>query len=176
MELLLLCLKIFFCRILDVSLGTTRLVVIVKGKKFLAGLIGICESLIWFLIVREALTFQTDSSLSYWFIALSYAGGFASGTLVGCKLSEIFVGGNVNVQIVTSGKNDNLLEAIRDAGFAMTVLDINTSLFGKKKYMIFSEIKSKQLTDFKKLVYSLDEKAFVTVQETKYVYNGFFKK
>ena len=58
----------------------------------------------------------------------------------------------------------------------MTVLDINTSLFGKKKYMIFSEIKSKQLNDFKKLVYSLDEKAFVTVQETKYVYNGFFKK
>ena len=104
MELLLLCLKIFFCRILDVSLSTIRLVVIVKGKNIFAGLIGICEALIWFLIVREALTFQADSALAYWSIALSYAVGFASGTLVGCKLSEIFVGGNVNVQIVTSGK------------------------------------------------------------------------
>ena len=42
--------------------------------------------------------------------------------------------------------------------------------------MIFSEIKSSQLAEFKELVYSLDNKAFVTVQETKYVYNGFFKK
>lgn len=176
MELLLLCLKIFFCRILDVSLGTIRLVVVVKGKNILAGLIAICEGLIWFLIVREALTFEATSVLAYWSIALAYAGGFASGTFVGCKLSNIFVGGNVNVQIVTSGKNDDLLEAIRDNGYAMTVLDINTSLFGKKKYMIFSEIKSKQLDNFKSLVYSLDSRAFITVQETKYVYNGFFKK
>ena len=158
------------------SLATTRLVVVVKGKSLSACLIALCEGLIWFLIVREALLFEANTNVAYWAIALAYAGGFATGTFVGGKFANKFVGGNVNVQIVTSGKNDDLLEAIRDAGFAMTVLDINTSLFGKKKYMIFSEIKSKQLNDFKKLVYSLDEKAFITVQETKYVYNGFFKK
>lgn len=176
MELLLLCLKIFFCRILDVSLGTMRVVVVVKGKNLLAGMIAICEGLIWFLIVREALFFEANSTLAYFAIALSYAGGFASGTFVGGKFSDKFLGGNVKVQIVTSSKNDELLAAIKDAGYAMTILDINTSLFGKKKYLIFSEIKSRQLKDFKELVYSLDEKAFITVQETKCVYNGFFKK
>lgn len=176
MDLLLLCLKIFFCRILDVSLGTTRLVVVVKGKNLLGGLIAICEGLIWFLVVREALLFQADSSLAYFAIALAYAAGFASGTFVGGKCADKFFGGNVKVQIVTSGKNDDLLKAIKDAGYAMTIIDINTSLFGKKKYMIFSEIKSRQLADFKDLVYSWDEKAFITVQETKCVYNGFFKK
>lgn len=176
MVLFLLCLKIFFCRIIDVSLSTVRVIVVVKGKTVLGCIIGICEALIWFLIVREALLFEADSTLSYLAIAFAYAGGFATGTFVGGRCADKFIKGNVKVQIVTSGKNDKLLDAIRDAGYAITVLDINTSFFGKKKYMIFSEIKSNQLNEFKELVYSLDENAFVTVDETKYVYNGYFKK
>lgn len=176
MTLFLLCLKIFCCRILDVSLSTVRMIVVVKGRSKLACVIGIFEALIWFLIVREALLFETDSILGYLSIALAYAGGFATGTFVGGKCAEKFVNTNVNVQIVTSGKNDDLLEAIREAGYAITVIDINTSLFGNKKYMIWSEIKSSQLKEFKELVYFWDEKAFITVQETKIVYNGYFKK
>lgn len=176
MTLFLLCLKIFCCRILDVSLSTVRMIVVVKGRNKLACIIGIFEALIWFLIVREALLFEADSTLGYLSIALAYAGGFATGTFVGGKCAEKFVNTNVNVQIVTSGKNDDLLEAIREAGYAITIIDINTSLFGKKKYMIWSEIKSSQLEEFKELVYFWDEKAFITVQETKIVYNGYFKK
>lgn len=176
MPLIILCLKIFFCRILDVSLATVRMIVVVKGKSRLACLIGLCEALIWFLIVREALLFETDSTFGYFAIAFSYAGGFSLGTYVGSKCAERFIDSNVKVEVVTSGKNDALLDIIRDAGYAITVVDINTSFFGKKKYMIFSEINSKQLKDFKDLIYSLDEKAFISVQETKCVYNGFFKK
>lgn len=176
MELLFLCLKIFFCRIIDVSLSTVRVIVLVKGKNKLACMIGLCEALIWFLVIREALTFQAESMLGYLAIGLAYAGGFATGNFVGGKCADKFVIGNVKVEVVTSGKNGELLEAIKDAGYAMTVIDINTSLFGKKKYMIWSEIKTSQLADFKELVYSLDEKAFISVQETKVVYNGYFKK
>ena len=176
MSLVLLCIKIFFCRILDVSLSTVRLIVLVKGKSKLACMIGLCEALIWFLIVREALTFEANSFFGYLVIGLAYAGGFATGNYVGGKCADKFIVGNVKVEVVTSGKNSELLEAIKEAGYAMTVIDINTSLFGKKKYMIWSEIKSTQLADFKELVYSLDEKAFISVQETKVVYNGYFKK
>ena len=51
MELLILCLKVFLVRILDVSLGTMRTIVMVKGKTLIASLIGFVELLIWFLIV-----------------------------------------------------------------------------------------------------------------------------
>lgn len=176
MELLILCLKIFFCRIMDVSLGTARLITVVKGKNLIACIIGIGEALIWYVIVREALFFDASTPFSYWAIALSYAGGFATGTFVGGKCSDKFLDGNVTVQIVTSGKNDEILKIIREEGFAITALDINTSLFSKKKYMIFAEIKKSQLKVFKELINMLDEKAFITVQETKVVYNGFFKK
>ena len=83
MTLLLLCLKIFFCIIINVLLGTIRLVVVVKGKNVMAALIAVCESLVWFLIVREAVLFDSSTLLEYWAIALSYAGGYAMGTLIG---------------------------------------------------------------------------------------------
>ena len=170
----LLCLKIFLCRIVDVSLATIRTIINVKGRPKVASIIGFVEALIWFLIVKEALLF--DSETGKIFIAVAYSLGFAMGTLVGGILAEKFVGGNVDVQVVTSNKNDSMIDEIREDGYAITVLDVNNSRFGKKKYMLFSEIKSTQLKDFKSLIYSLDKKAFIMVRETKFVYNGFFKK
>lgn len=176
MALLFLCLKIFCCRIVDVSLSTVRVIVVVKGKSKLASIIAIAEALIWFLVIREALLFEANSFWAYLSIGLAYASGFATGTFVGGKVADKFIKGNVRVQVVTSGRDDSLLEAIKEAGYAVTILDINTSLFGKKKYMIMAEMKSNQINDFKELVYGYDNKAFVTVEETKYVYNGYFKK
>jgi len=172
--LIILCLEVFICRIVDVTLGTIRSIINVKGRATIAAIIGFFETLIWFLIVREALTFDTESGKIY--IAIAYSLGFAAGTFIGGKLAEKFVSSNVDVQVVTSSKNDSMIEEIRDAGYAITVIDVNNSRFGKKKYMLFSEIKTSQLKDFKSLIYSLDKKAFVMVRETKFVYNGFFKK
>ena len=46
MELFILCVKIFFVRILDVSLGTVRMIITVKGNKLVASLIGFFEILV----------------------------------------------------------------------------------------------------------------------------------
>jgi len=176
MGLLMLCLKIFVCRIIDVSLGTMRTIIMVKGKTTLSAIVALIEGLIWFLVVREALLFDAPNLIANLLIALAYAAGFASGTYIGGKIADKFIVGNVNVQVVTSSQSNKMLEAIRDAGYAITVLDVNTSLLSRKKYMLFCEVTTKQLDDFKSLIYSLDKKAFLMVHETKFVYNGFFKK
>lgn len=176
MAVFLLCIKIFVCRIIDVSLGTTKTIVMVKGKSALSSIIAFIEGLIWFLVVREALLFDTSTLISKLSIAMAYALGYATGTYIGGKIADKFIVGNINVQVVTSNQNNRMLETIRDAGYAITVLDVNTSLLSKKKYMIFSEVTTKQLDEFKSLIYSLDKKAFIMVHETKVVYNGFFKK
>lgn len=176
MALLSLCLKIFICRIIDVSLGTIKTIITVKGKTTLSAIVALIEGLIWFLVVREALLFNTPTFISKLSIAFAYALGFAAGTYIGGKLADKFVVGNVNVQVVTSNQNNKLLDEIRNAGYAITVLDVNTSLLSKKKYMLFCEVTTRQLEEFKALIYSLDKKAFLMVHETKFVYNGFFKK
>ena len=98
MEILILCIKIFFVRIIDVSLGTFRTIITVKGKALYASLIGFIEVFVWFLIVREALNTDIESM----WIAISYSLGFATGTYIGAILSDHFIEGNLHIQIITS--------------------------------------------------------------------------
>ena len=170
MELLMLCIKIFCVRILDVSLGTVRMIVTVKGNKVVASLIGFIEVLIWFLIVKEAL--NTDETSI--FVALSYAGGYATGTFIGGILSEKFISGTLSVQVILSNSDHTVIDKIRNAGYAVSVVNVK----GKdenEKYMLFIEIDKRKINNLKYLIKSLDSKAFVVVNETKMVENGFFK-
>ena len=170
MELFILCVKIFFVRILDVSLGTVRMIITVKGNKLVASLIGFFEILVWFLIVKEALN-TTETSI---FIALSYSLGYATGTYIGGILSDKFISGTLSVQVILSNNNHKIVDKIREEGFAVSVVNVK----GKEdhdKYMLFMEIDKKKINQLKYLIKSLDSKAFVVVNETKMVENGFFK-
>lgn len=168
MELLLLCLKIFFARILDVSLGTFRTIITVKGKNLYAAMIGFIEICIWFTIVREAL--NTDETSI--FIMLSYAAGYATGTYIGGIISQKVIKGTLSVQIIT--QKIDLVNIIRNAGYAVSVMDIKGQEEGEK-YMLYIEINNKSYEHLKSLIRKNDDKAFIVVNETKFVQNGFIK-
>lgn len=171
MNILILCLKIFFVRIIDVSLGTVRTIITVKGRRVVASMVGFVEVFVWFLIVREALS--TDE-VSIW-IAVSYSLGFATGTYIGSILSDIFISGTLGVQVVTSDSDDNIINILRKNGYALTVLPVEGMNDDNSKYMLFIEIDKKRFNDLKRLIKSLDKKAFIVVNETKFVQNGYFK-
>lgn len=168
MDILFLCLKIFFVRIIDVSLGTARTIIMIKGKGFIASLIGFIEVFVWFMIVREALNTQESGIL----IAISYSLGFAVGTFVGSILSDKFIEGNLGVEVITEKKE--IANAIRKNNYAVSVVDVNGQ-DDIKKYMLIIEIKNKKLDELKKLIEELDKNAFIMISETKLVQNGYFK-
>lgn len=172
MELLMLCLKVFCVRIVDVSMGTFRTIVTVKGKKLLASMIGFVEVFIWFVIVKEALNTESTSL----FIALAYAGGYATGTFLGSTLSEKFIKGNFGVQVITSKKDDELVALLKKSGFGVSVIDVRSEKEQNEKYMLFIEIDKVKFDDLKKLIKKYDPNAFIVVNETKKVYNGYFTK
>ena len=167
MNILILCIKIFFVRILDVSLGTFRTIITIKGKALYASLIGFIEVFVWFLIVREAL-----SDVNSIWIAISYSLGFATGTYIGAILSNHFIEGTLSIQIVTT--KYNLVNIIRENGYGVTVLKVS----GKdetEKFMLLVEIKNKSLNHLRSITSSYDKDSFLIVTETKYVQNGFIK-
>lgn len=168
MELFLLCLKIFFVRIIDVSMGTFRTIITVKGQRMIATTISFFETLIWFLVVKEAL--NTDIN-SIW-IALSYAGGFATGTYLGTFLSTRFIKGTIGFQVILSSTDDKVVDNLRKNGYAVSVVEAKGQK--DKKYMLFIEVDNKKYNSLVKLIKSLDEKAFIIVNDTKYVINGYF--
>ena len=170
MELFLLCIKLFFVRIMDVSLGTVRAVMTVKEKNGIATLIGFVEVTIWFLAVKDAL--NSDSN-SLW-IVFSYAGGFAAGTYIGGIIAQKFIHGKLGIQIIVKKNAYPLIEELRKHHYAISVLNAKGSS-GDDKLFLFLEIDSHYLEELKKLVHRYDEKAFLVVSETKYVQNGYFR-
>lgn len=168
MEIILLCIKIFLVRIIDVSLGTARTIIMVKGKSLIASLIGLIEVFIWFIIVKEALN-TTESGI---LIAISYSLGFAVGTYIGSILTNKFIEGTLGVEVIT--KKERIINTIRKNGYAVSVLNVNGQE-KTKKYMLIIEIKNKKLAHLKELIQRLDKNAFIMINETKLVHNGYFK-
>lgn len=167
MGITFLCIKIFFARILDVSIGTARTILLVKGRTIIVAIMAFIEVIIWFLIAREAL--NTDIS-SIW-IPIAYAGGFASGTLLGSYVSQRLIQGFVGVEIISTTISKKDIKKIRDHGFAVTEIKLEDN----NKIMLFIEINKKNLKSLTDLLKSIDSKAFIVVNETKYINNGFIK-
>lgn len=167
--LILGCLKVFFCRVLDVTLGSLRTVLMVRERNFTAALAGFCETFVWYIVVRDALNFEGPVLP----IALSYALGFATGTFVGGSLAKRLIGGHVTVHVVTAERNEIIPAELRKAGFGVTVLNVEGSEYGEAKYLILADLDKAKLPDFEKLVKSMDPKAFLLIQETKQTLGGY---
>lgn len=169
MALFILCIKVFFIRIIDVSLGTIRTIITVKDKRFLAAFIGFVEVLVWFVVAKEAINTDDNSVL----IAVSYSLGFATGTYIGAYLSSKYIKGNFGVQVITN--KIELIKNIRDNGYAVSELSIKG--YNKdEKYMLFIEIDKNDFNSLQKIIKKYDKKAFIVVNETKYVQNGYLRK
>lgn len=165
----ILCLKIFFVRILDVSLGTIRTMFVVRGKKLISSMIGFFEILVWFLVVKEAL--QTESNSI--FIAISYSLGFATGNYIGALLSDKLITGNVSVQVFTN--NNNLEKILREHGYGVSSVVYTGYEEEAHKHMLFINVDKKKEKTLRELIKKNDKEAFIIVNETKYVENGYFK-
>lgn len=171
MKLLLLCLKIFFARILDVSMGTIRTVYSVRGKTIIAGIIAFFEVCIWFVIVREALNTELHS---FW-IMISYAGGYATGTTIGTYISKKFINSLISVEVITSKATKKNLDYIRNEGFGVSVVNTTDTYENSKKNILFITINSRYLEKLKRIINKIDEQAFIVINESKVVHNGYIK-
>ena len=169
--MLFTCFYIFLARIIDVSLGTIRTVLIVRDKKVPACLIAFFEVFIWFLVAREALNTNINSIL----IPIFYAGGYATGTLLGSYISSKLDTLMSVMVIVKQTKISKLLKEIRDKGFGVSMLDIKNAYEKEKKGLLLIQLNKKSLNNLTKIIRAIDANAFIIINETKYVQNGLIK-
>lgn len=169
MDFILNFLYIYFGRMADVSLGSLRIIFLGKGKSTVTFFIAFIEVTIWFFVAKDVL------SGGQWYNVFPYALGYASGTFVGIKINEKFVSGNLDVQVITSSKNDDMIDAIRNRGYAVSVIDVRGKDKKKEKYMLFMEINKRKFDELRDFIKEEDPSAFIVVNDTKYVMNGYFK-
>ena len=171
MELLFICVKIFFARILDVTISTFRQNIMLKGKIVISTILAFFEIFIWFLVAREALVIAIDSI----FIPISYSLGYATGTLIGVTLSKKLIKGVIGVQIITDEDKKELINALKIRGYSISILHLESGFNSEPKVMIFIEVNRKSFKKLEKLIYKNDPDAFVIISDTKRVYNGTVK-
>ena len=106
---------IFLSRILDVSMGTFRVQLIVRRKKLIAGVLGFFEVLIFILIVSKVI-----QNIGNWLNVFAYCGGFAVGNVVGIFISEKISKEIVSVGIISKSKWQEIENRLRDEGFGVT--------------------------------------------------------
>ena len=166
MELLLLCIKIFFARIIDVSLGTIRMVYIIKEQRIIATIIAFFEVLIWFEISRESLNNNINSII----IPIAYASGYSAGTYIGTFISTKFVQGNVLINVISSTITNKNINELKKNKYGVSVINMCNN-----KKMLMIEIDKKRINELKSLILKYDKKAFIIINDTKIVQNGFIK-
>lgn len=168
--MLFTCLEIFFARILDVSISTFRMMIMVKKKSFITPILAFCEVFIWFIAARKALNTEINSIM----IPVCYSLGYATGTYIGGFLSRRFIKNVNTIEVTTKRNNKKLIDTLRKKGLALSVIALK-NCYDKPKDMILIEVKSRNTQEVAQLVKSLDEDAFIVIRDTKVVHNGYIK-
>jgi uncharacterized protein YebE (UPF0316 family) len=158
-------LLIFMARILDVTLGTVRLIFISRGLKFLAPIAGFFEVLLWILVVGQIM-----QNLSNPACYVAYAGGFAAGNYIGLLVAEKLSLGVVLVRIVTQRPADVLLDRLRDAGYGGTSVDGHGR--AGPVQLIFTIVPRREVANVVAIVKQFNPRAFYSIEEVGFVESG----
>lgn len=154
-------LLIFFARILDVSIGTLRIVFIARGAKKIAPILGFFEVLIWLIAMTQIMK-NINNVAGY----LAWASGFAVGNYVGLLIEEKLAMGNLVVRIITAKAANKLVEQLRLNGFGVTSIDAKGSQGDVS--VIFTVVKRKNLNNVLECINEYNPNAFYTIENVKY--------
>ncbi len=106
---------IFFARILDVTLGTLRIIFVSKGEKYIAPLIGFFEVLIWIVVISQIFS-RANDIVAY----LSYAAGYATGNFVGIFIEQKIAFGVLLIRAYTRKSGGELVALLNSEGYGAT--------------------------------------------------------
>lgn len=158
----LLPLFIFASRVVDVSLGTLRVMYISKNFRVLATAIGFVEVMIWLLAIKQIM-----QNLDNIFCYFAYAGGFATGTFFGMYLEERLSVGKVLIRVITRREGDQLVEALKSTDYNFTDIDAQGAKGPVK--VIFGVIERNDLGKIVEMVKAYNSKAVYSIEDIRFV-------
>ncbi len=158
---------IFVARVLDVSLGTVRVIFISKGLKYLAPLVGFFEILIWLVAIGQIMKNLANPACY-----IAYAGGFAIGNFVGICIAEKLSIGVVILRVVTKKDAGELIKSLSKSEYGATSLE-GKGIEGKVN-VIFTVVPRREVPCVVELIKKFNPGAFYSIEEVGFVEKGIF--
>ncbi len=160
-------LLIFIARMSDVSLGTLRNVFISKGLRRVVPIMAFFEVLIWLISIGQIMK-NLSNPLCY----IAFAGGYATGTIVGMYIERRLALGTLVLRIITSQDSRELIHALTVSNVGITVIDGHGAKGPVK--IIFTIIKRKDLQQIREIINKYNPNAFYTIEDIRHANLGVF--
>jgi uncharacterized protein YebE (UPF0316 family) len=165
---LVLPLMVFFARVIDVTLGTIRIIFISQGKRNLAPILGFFEVFIWITIVSQIVGSAHNNYIAY----VAYAAGFASGNYIGMYIENRLAIGTQVVLAIVQDQFAGLITHLRSAGYGVTAVDGKGSNGPVK--LIYTIVRRKDLHDVLAIIQETHPHAFLSIQDIRSTHEGIF--
>ena len=159
---------IFVLRVSDMTLDTLRVLMVMRGRKALAWILGFFQAAIFIVAISSVLQ-NLDNPLN----VIGYASGFATGNVVGMLIEERLAIGFTHLSIVSPRRGAAVAERLREDGYAVT------EIAGRGRdgmvTLLHVGVRRKNVEAARKVVNEVDEEAFITAEEVRPVRRGFWR-
>jgi len=162
-------LLVFSARVVDVTLGTLRIIFTSRGLKNLAPLLGFVEVFVWVSVIAQ-ITGSAHNIIAY----LAYAAGFATGNYVGMFIENKLAMGMLVIRVIVPNQAQDLTKSLRENGYGITSVNAEGAQGPVK--LIYTIVKRKDLIQVANIIQLAHPKAFFTVEELRSAEHGVFPR
>lgn len=156
---------IFILKVIESFTSTISTILIIDERRIMGSILSFIQVIIWFIIIKIALENNTI------LIALVYALGYSIGSYLASFITTKYSKKKLLVQIITNKKE--IVEILKIKGYSASIVNSN-GLYGSENYIIYSFINSKRKNELINVIKSIDNKAFISINQNKELINGYF--
>ncbi len=160
---------IFFARIIDVSLGTIRMILVIRGDRIPAAVIGFFEILVYTIALGMVVGALDDPVK-----LIVFCSGFALGILAGSIIEEKLAMGYRGIQVIINRDHSYIVDELREEGFPVTCWEASGKAGPKLVMNIF--VKRSLAGAIADEIAEKAPDAFIVLMEPKFFQGGYIKK
>lgn len=160
---------ILIINIIYVSFSTVRMILTLKGQRYMAAIVSMFEITIYILGLSLVL-----DNLNEIQNIIAYAVGFGIGVIVGTIIEEKLALGYITVNVVSSNPDIEFTKTLRQKGFGVT----SWSSYGMEGDRLSMQILTPRKYELKlyEEINKIDPKAFIISFEPRRIHGGFWVK
>ncbi len=164
-------LLIFSMKIIEVTMGTLRIILINKGYRKYGVVLALIEIFLWVFIASAVINGLSESPMK----GIAYGLGFATGVYLGSLVEEKLAFGKVLIQaIVPKDKGVVIADTLRKSGFGVTVVDARGMDMERKVLLVFANRRDSLLVV--DTIKKFDNEAMIISGDTANLSGGYTKQ
>lgn len=157
---------IFILKVIESFASTISTILIIDEKRIMGSVLSFIQVIIWFIIIKIALENNTI------LIGIVYALGYSIGSYLASFITTKYSKKKLLVQVITN--KEEVFEVLKEKGYSGSIVN-SSGLYGSENYIIYSFINNKRKKEIIDIINNIDNKAFISINQSKELINGYFK-